>query len=192
MYINKPPEIFQEVRELLEIIPVVNVIQLKIYIKKIMPNLTDDYIKKSLKSMKEKQLIFTPVKGYVSSSLKLPKNTRQFESFFWTYLALMDDEKMPLSKGRYPADYIMVSNNNIIEVILFSNNGQVKLNFLKHRNNDPSETMVLIILENQDKEVIPENLKPFEQHQIITVYNNEGKSIPKFDVSNVYEMRSAK
>ena len=37
MYREKPPEIFREIMDVLDVITAVKIIQLKIYIKKIMP-----------------------------------------------------------------------------------------------------------------------------------------------------------
>lgn len=191
MYREKPPEIFREIMDVLDVITAVKIIQLKIYIKKIMPKYSDEYILEMINKMKNKKMIFEPMKGYVSLNPKISSKLLHSESFFWMYLALIDHEKLPFSKGRFPADYILVKNNKLIEVVIYDDSGSVKLNFIKRRYTNPNETTILVLVLNNDENAIPNELKPYEQHQIVSIYNNQNKpdAIPKFAISKMYPMR---
>ena len=185
------PDIYQEIMEVLDILPVLKTIQIKIYIKKIKPKYKDEYISDMIEKMKKEKLLFEPVEGYISRTTKITNEIKKTETFFWVYLALMKDEKIPFSKAKYPADYILVKDDKLIEVILYEDKGEIKLGFVKHRKKEFPETILLILLSNENENVIPEELKPFEQHQIISVYKDNEKidSIPKFKASQMYKKK---
>ena len=144
-----------------------------------------------INKMKNKKMIFEPMKGYISLNPKISSKLLHSESFFWMYLALIDHEKLPFSKGRFPADYILVKNNKLIEVVIYDDSGSVKLNFIKRRYTNPNETTILVLVLNNDENAIPNELKPYEQHQIVSIYNNQNKpdAIPKFAISKMYPIR---
>lgn len=191
MYRKTIPDIYQEIMEVLDILPVLKTIQIKIYIKKIKPKYKDEYISDMIEKMKKEKLLFEPVEGYISRTTKITNEIKKTETFFWVYLALMKDEKIPFSKAKYPADYILVKDDKLIEVILYEDKGEIKLGFVKHRKKEFPETILLILLSNENENVIPEELKPFEQHQIISVYKDNEKidSIPKFEASQMYKKK---
>lgn len=191
MYRKTIPDIYQEIMEVLDILPVLKTIQIKIYIKKIKPKYKDEYISDMIEKMKKEKLLFEPVEGYISRTTKITNEIKKTETFFWVYLALMKDEKIPFSKAKYPADYILVKDDKLIEVILYEDKGEIKLGFVKHRKKEFPETILLILLSNENENVIPEELKPFEQHQIISVYKDNEKidSIPKFKASQMYKKK---
>lgn len=192
MYRKTIPDIYQEIMEVLDILPVLKTIQIKIYIKKIKPKYKDEYISDMIEKMKKEKLLFEPVEGYISRTTKITNEIKKTETFFWVYLALMKDEKIPFSKAKYPADYILVKDDKLIEVILYEDKGEIKLGFVKHRKKEFPETILLILLSNENENVIPEELKPFEQHQIISVYKDNEKidSIPKFKASQMYKKKN--
>ena len=191
MFKKKLPVLADEIYDVLSVLKIAKRIQVHIYIKKTHPEMTDESIGKLIENMIADALLFVPMEGYLSVVPYFKKNEINIGAavqFFWFYIALLDDEGLYFDLGRYPSDYIVAKGEILYEVIIYSDNGSFKLNYLNHKRENPHDTVVMIILLNAEENDVPVACRPKEKYQFLSIISdNQIDSIPKITVSGVYD-----
>ena len=193
MYKNGFSNITDEIFDVLSVINIAKINQLKIYIKKLYPNITYEKIDQEIEKMKKIKTFFEPIEGYLSLDPNISKDIKKITSavqFFWLYLVLLDSEKLPFDPARYPSDYVMAKGENVYEIIIYSDQGNYKLNYLKSRKRYNENTIIIVLILNNDETSIQKNNLPPGKYQFVSIYMDPQNinETPKLTASLVYEI----
>lgn len=187
MHKKQYPNGTKEIKEIVQAIKCLQRNQLILYLSKLKPQMQIQEIEQLIQKLVNEQVIFSIGDKYVGSIPTLEADLKN-ALFFWLYLEMVDDAYLDVSAAKYPADFIVEKDNKLYEILIYDEGGPAKLNFLAHKRTIIHDTIILIVLINENEEIVPTSYRPREAHQFVTLQFSERRSDrPNILYSNLYE-----